>query len=418
MMNSLSQERKLRRCVFLFQVLALFLVMIYDADVLTSNRLYFAGLLVGLTYLANLVVRRFMKGEPFLFIIATFLLSIGTIMIFRLDDASGFKQIVWILAGFAMFFLSYFAMKVLRRLDRPVFLYFGLAVVLFLATAVLGVTINGARNWIIIGPISIQPTEISKILLIFFISSYYAQKERYENIAFRGKPIGQYLLLGCVYLLIALGVLQRDLGTVMIFAAVFLALQYMYEPNRKMILLNVGLMVAGGLMATLLFSHIRVRITTWINPWEHIDDIGYQITQSLFAVASGGFLGTGIGLGMPQTIPLAESDFIFAAICEEMGILTGMGLIMLFLLLVYRSYKIAFGQKSMFHRSLAIGLSTMFAAQSFIIFAGVLKVIPLTGITIPFVSYGGSSMLASFMALGILQYLSENKEKKGIAHGK
>ncbi len=416
MMTSLSHERTLRRCVFLFQVLALFLVMIYDANALSSNRIYFAALLVGLTYLANLIVRRFMKGERFLFIIATFMLSIGTIMIFRLDDAAGFKQIVWILAGFGVFFLSYFAMKYIPKLEKPTFFYFGAAVVLFVATALFGVTINGARNWIIIGPISVQPTEITKILMVFFISSYYAKYEKYKGTRLRGKPVGQFLLLACVYVLIALAVLQRDLGTVMILAAIFLALQYMYEPNRKMILLNLGLMIVGGLVATLLFSHIRVRITTWINPWDHIDDIGYQITQSLFAVASGGFLGTGIGLGMPQTIPLAESDFIFAAICEEMGILTGMGLIMLFLILVYRSYKIAFHQKSLFARSVAIGLSTMFAAQSFIIFAGVLKVIPLTGITIPFVSYGGSSMLASFMALGILQYLSEHKEKR--SHGK
>jgi len=154
-----------------------------------------------------------------------------------------------------------------------------------------------------------------------------------------------------------------------------------------------------------------VRLSTWINPWEYIDTIGYQITQSLFAIASGGFLGTGIGLGMPQTIPLAESDFIFAAICEEMGILTGMGIIMLFLLLCYRSYKIAFRQTDFFSRAVAIGLATMFAAQSMIIFGGVLKLIPLTGITIPFVSYGGSSMLASFIALGILQCLSEERER-------
>lgn len=404
-------ERSLRRSVFLFQVLALFLVILYDSEMITPNRLYFALLLVGVTYAANLVVRKFLRGEPYLFIIATFLLSIGTIMIFRLDTGSGFRQIVWILAGFAVYFLSYLATRFIPKLDQLTFVYFGLAVLLFLATLVIGVDINGARNWIIIGPISIQPTEISKILLVLFIASYYSRYDAFKDLQFRNLPAGKFLLLGCVYLLMAMAVLQRDLGTVLVFAAIFLALQYIYEPERKTILVNLLLMAGGGGLATLLFSHIRVRISTWINPWEYIDTIGYQITQSLFAIASGGFLGTGIGLGMPQTIPLAESDFIFAAICEEMGILTGMGIIMLFLLLCYRSYKIAFGQKKFFNRATAIGLSTMFAAQSMIIFGGVLKVIPLTGITIPFVSYGGSSMLASFIALGILQYLSEDMER-------
>lgn len=404
-------ERSLRRSVFLFQVLALFLVIVYDSEMLTPNRLYFALLLVGVTYLANLVVRRFLHGEPYLFIIATFLLSIGTIMIFRLDSGSGFRQIVWILAGFAVYFISYLAMRLIPKLDRLTFLYFGLSVLLFLATLVVGVDINGARNWIVVGPISIQPTELSKILLVLFIASFYTHYDRYKSLRFRSIPAGKLLMMGCVYLLMGLAVLQRDLGTVLVFAAIFLALQYIYEPERKMILLNLLLMIGGGAMATLLFSHVRVRLQTWINPWEYIDTIGYQITQSLFAIASGGFVGTGIGLGMPQTIPLAESDFIFAAICEEMGILTGMGIIMLFLLLCYRSYKIAFGQKNFFSRATAIGLATMFAAQSMIIFGGVLKLIPLTGITIPFVSYGGSSMLASFIALGILQYLSEDMER-------
>ncbi len=415
MNNKRMAERSLRRSVLLFQVLALFLIIIYDRDVMNSNRLYFAALLVGVTYIANLVVRKFFKGEPYLFIIATFLLSIGTIMIFRLDDGSGFRQIVWILAGFAVFFLSYFAMKVIPKLDRIPFVYFGLAMLLFLATLAIGRDINGARNWIFVGPISIQPTELSKILLVLFISSYYTQRKKYEKLQFRGFPVGKFLLLGCVYILIALAVLQRDLGTVMIFAVTYLALQYIYEPERRMILYNFGLMFLGGGMATLLFSHIRVRITTWINPWATIDSTGYQITQALFAIASGGFFGSGIGLGMPQSIPLAETDFIFAAICEEMGIFTGIGIIMLLLLFVYRGYKIAFRQTVPFYRMTAIGLSTMFAAQSLIILGGVLKLIPLTGITIPFVSYGGSSMLASFIALGILQYLS--KERKGIVNG-
>lgn len=408
-------ERTLRRLVLLFQVLALFLILIYDVEVMTSDRVYFAAILVLITYFANFLVRKLSPGEPYLFIIATFLLSIGTIMIFRLDPSMGFKQIVWILVGFLCFWISNLAVRFIPRLDRFTMVYFGLAVLLFVGTLAIGDTINGARNWISIGPISMQPTELSKILLIFFIASYYQNRERYEGLHWGNFPIGRWLLLGMVYVLIAFSVLQKDLGTVMIFAIVFLALQYTYEEDKRMLFMNMVLMVTGGGLATLLFSHIRVRLVTWINPWDYLDGIGYQITQSLFAIASGGFFGSGIGLGMPQSIPLPETDFIFAAICEEMGIFTGMGILMLFLLLVYRGYKIALRQESTFRRALAIGLSTMYAAQSLIIVAGVLKLIPLTGITIPFVSYGGSSMLASFIALGILQRLSQ--PEKRVANG-
>ena len=153
---------------------------------------------------------------------------------------------------------------------------------------------------------------------------------------------------------------------------------------------------------------MRVRIQTWLDPWKYIDDKGYQITQSLFAISEGGFFGKGLGLGHPQFIPLAYNDFIFAAICEELGIFTGIGIIMLFLILVYRGFKIGIGQTNTFYRILALGISTLFGIQSFIILGGVLKVIPLTGITLPFIAYGGTSILSSFTALGILQAASED----------
>ena len=153
---------------------------------------------------------------------------------------------------------------------------------------------------------------------------------------------------------------------------------------------------------------MQIRFEAWIDPWKYIDTRGYQITQSLFAIASGGFFGTGIGLGHPDFIPEVHTDFIFSAICEEMGIFTGMAIIMLFMILVYRGFKIAINQGNKFFRIVALGISILFGIQSFIILGGVLNVIPLTGITIPFVSYGGSSILSSFIALGILQVASED----------
>lgn len=153
---------------------------------------------------------------------------------------------------------------------------------------------------------------------------------------------------------------------------------------------------------------MKIRVITWLNPWGYIDGKGYQITQSLFAISEGGFFGTGLGLGHPYFIPHADTDFIFSAICEEMGLFTGIGIIMLFLILVYRGFKIALRQGNKFYRILALGISVLFGIQSFVILGGVLKVIPLTGITLPFISYGGSSILSSFIALGILQVASED----------
>ena len=150
---------------------------------------------------------------------------------------------------------------------------------------------------------------------------------------------------------------------------------------------------------------------TWLNPWQLIDNKGYQITQSLFAIANGGFFGTGVGLGHPDFIPEVHTDFIFSAICEEMGIFTGIAVMMLFLILVYRGFKIAFSQEDKFFKIVAFGISSLFGFQAFIIFGGVIKMIPLTGITLPFISYGGSSMIASFIGLGILQVASEELDR-------
>ena len=198
------------------------------------------------------------------------------------------------------------------------------------------------------------------------------------------------------------------MGTVVIFYGLFLCLQFIYEEDRRLIFLNIGLFLISAAFGLYLFDHVKIRVLTWIDPWKYIDNKGYQITQSLFAIASGGFFGTGIGLGHPDFIPEVHTDFIFSAICEEMGIFTGMGVIMLFLILVYRGFKIAINQEDQFYRIVALGISILFGIQTFIIIGGVTKLIPLTGITIPFVSYGGTSILSSFISLAILQVASEN----------
>lgn len=283
------------------------------------------------------------------------------------------------------------------------YFYAGISYLLFIATFLLGSRINGAKNWIRLGKnFAFQPSELIKIAFVFLIAAYYKNREKFEKDIFK-----KYSLHFFFYTFLGFLFLQKDLGTVLVFSGVFIFAQYMYEPHRKYILINLLVLSFGAILGYILFKHVKVRVKIWLDPFKYADGMGYQIIQGFYAIASGGFFGKGLGLGRPDYIPFAESDYIFASICEEMGILMGMGVVMLFLILTYRGLKTSMEQHNKFYKYVAFCLSLIFAFQSLIMFGGILKLIPLTGITIPFVSYGGSSILSSFIALGILQYASE-----------
>lgn len=392
-----------RRLLFLYEILALSLLFVYQKDSLDQYIITIGIGLVLVVYISNYLLLKISKGDNYIFLIATMLMSIGIIMIYRINPEAGVRQLMWLSLGILFFYISYFIVRYIKGLENLTYLYIGIAYSLFIITFALGQRTYGAINWISIAGLSFQPAEITKLVLIFILACYYSQYEKFKEIKY-----SSYILMAIVYSFIGLLFLQRDLGMAAIFYGIFLVLQFIYEKDRKLILLNIGLMLAGAIIAYFAFSHVRVRVETWIDPWRYIDDKGYQITQSLFAIAEGGFFGKGLGLGHPQFIPLAYNDFIFAAICEELGVFTGIGIIMLFLILVYRGFKIAIGQTNTFYRILALGISTLFGVQSFVILGGVLKVIPLTGITLPFVAYGGTSILSSFIALGVLQAASED----------
>lgn len=403
MFNKRIKVTQPRNLLFLFEALSLFLLFIYQWDSIERSTYITAIGLVLIIYISNFLLLKISDGDHYIFLIVTMLLSIGLIMIYRIDANLGVKQLLWLTLGILVFYVSYFTLKYIKGWQNWGVLYLGGSYLLFLLTFVLGSRIKGAINWIRIAGFTFQPAEITKLLLIFLIAAYYSNLEKYKNIKY-----SNYYLLVIVYSFIALLFLQRDLGMSVLFYVIYLSLQYIYEEDRKLILFNIGLFIAGGLIGYIIFDHVKIRVITWLNPWPYIDSKGYQITQSLFAIAEGGFFGTGLGLGHPYFIPHADTDFIFSAICEEMGLFTGIGVIMLFLILVYRGFKIALRQNNKFYRILALGISVLFGIQSFVILGGVLKVIPLTGITLPFISYGGSSIISSFIALGILQVASED----------
>lgn len=405
MLSRTLSGRTPRRLLFIYEILALSLLFVYQRDNLDRYILATGIGLIFLVYISNYILLKISKGDHYIFLIATMLMSIGIIMIYRINPESGIRQLMWLSLGILFFYITYFIGRYFKKLDKLLYLYIGLAYFLFLITFLLGQRTYGAINWIRIGGISFQPAEMTKLILIFILACYYSQYEKFKEIKY-----SSYILMALVFSFIGLLFLQRDLGMAIIFYGIFAILQFIYEENRKLILLNIALIIIGSFIAYYIFSHVRVRVDIWIDPWRYIDDKGYQITQSLFAIAEGGFFGKGLGLGHPHFIPLAYNDFIFAAICEELGIFTGIGIIMLFLLLVYRGFKIGISQSNMFYKILALGISSLFGIQSFVILGGVLKVIPLTGITLPFVAYGGSSILSSFMALGILQVASEDMD--------
>jgi cell division protein FtsW (lipid II flippase) len=409
MLRKTTSAKVPRNLLFLFEILALLLLFVYQKDELDKFTFITGIGLILVIYISNYILLKVSAGDNYIFLIVTMLISIGIIMIYRIDPGLGLRQLIWISLSILIFFLTYFILKKIRGWENWIKLYAIGSYTLFLLTFILGSRTKGAINWIRIGRFGFQPAEIIKLLLIFLISAYYANFRKFKE-----KKYSSYYLMLVVYSFIGLLFLQKDLGTALIFYLIFIALQYIYEEDRKLILYNIVLFSIGGILGYFMFNHVRIRFETWIDPWKYIDRQGYQITQSLFAIAEGGFFGSGLGLGYPDFIPEVHTDFIFSAICEEMGIFTGIGIIMLFLILVYRGFKIAMNQENQFFKVAALGISILFGIQSFIIFGGVLKMIPLTGITIPFVSYGGTSMLSSFIALGILQVASEELDMEEI----
>lgn len=407
MNNSRIRPYRLRNLILIFQLLTLVLMIFYNGKNMTSQQIVVGFALIGLIFVSNILLRVISKGDGYIFPLASLLFSIGFVMIYRLDPALGERHVLWFAISLMAFYFIYFLMGFMKYFEDKAWIFLGICVVLFAMTIVFGKNIHGARNWIQIGSHSFQPSEITKISFIFLLASYYKNEKKYEQIQLKKIPIGKYILFMIVYFFIALFFLQKDLGSAVIFFGIYFVILFIYDSHRMLLLWNFLFITLGGVSGYYLFDHVKIRIATWINPWKYMDGIGYQITQSLFGIASGGFFGTGIGLGRPDFIPVAESDFIFAAICEELGIFAGIAVIMLFMILIYRGFKIALQQRVTFYNIVAIGISAMFAGQSLIMFGGVMKLIPLTGITIPFVSYGGSSLLSSFIALSVLQFASE-----------
>ena len=402
-----------RDILLIFEVLAIILVFYtYEGD-LGRQLLFLTGGLVFVIYISNFILGKITTGDNYIFLIISLLLTIGVVTIFRIKPAIGIRQLQWAFIGVLLFYATYFVVRIFPNLERYGSLALIISVLLFLSTLIFGKAEGGAKNWLKFGSIGFQPTEFIKILLMFILGSFYTNYEKYKKY-----PYASYIIMAIIYFFVLMLFIQRDLGTAVMFMAMYMSVQFVYDPDIKAVLINIVLLVLGAIAGYFLFSHVRVRFDLWLDPWKDVYTSGRQIVQSLFAIAEGGFFGVGIGFGHPELIPVSVSDFIFPVICEEMGLFAGFAIILLYILLVYRGIKIALEQEYKFYRILAISATVMISIQAFLNIGGVTKLIPMTGITLPCMSYGGSSILSSFIALGILQVASEDLSWKYERDGK
>src|SRR5215217_2207966 len=391
---------------------------------------YYAGTLFGL----YLVVRLLLPyADALLLAIVTLLTGVGLVLIYRLtSELEGVEnlaltQAVWILVGsgtllfVVLFFRDYhklFAYKYLLALAA-----LGMIALTFTP---LGFEVNGARLWVAVGPVNVQPSEFARIALVVFFAGYLAEKRdpwAATSRSLMGVQLPPLKYFGPVALVwaVSLGLLifEKDLGSSLLFFAVPLLMLYVATGRIAYVILGGVLFVAGSLVTLRLFSHVRARVVSWLDPWSAPHGSGFQITQSLFNIADGGLTGAGLGKGFSQTIPEVETDFVFSTAASELGLLGATALLLAFLVFVYRGIKIALLAEDDASKLLAFGLTAMFAMQTLIIVGGVTKAIPLTGITLPFVSYGGSSVLGNFILTALLLLVSERagrREVEGLAY--
>ncbi|MFN8034731.1 MAG: FtsW/RodA/SpoVE family cell cycle protein [Acidimicrobiia bacterium] len=376
------------------------------------------AIMAALMLVAHLAVRHFVpRADGTLLPLVALLTGIGFVTISRLDKHLARVQATWVAVGVLAFVLTLALVRRVRVLERYryTFMILGLgALFLPLAPAPIGQELFGARLWVRVGPIQVQPSEASKVFLVIFAAAYLADKQEVlaEGTLRMGGvrlPHPKHLgpLLFAWGTTITLMVVQKDLGSSLLFFAIFTAMLYM-ATGRKIFLVGGGIVfIASATLAYHLFEHVRVRVSTWADPWSVASGKGYQLVQSLFAFGTGGFAGTGLGLGSPDKIPVVARDFIFAAIAEELGLLGTVAVILAFLLLVGSGFRIAVESDRAFSKLFAAGLTTIIGVQTFIIVAGVTRVIPLTGITLPFVAYGGSSLVMNFVILALLLRMSD-----------
>jgi cell division protein FtsW (lipid II flippase) len=374
--------------------------------------LLFAGVAVA----GWLAIRRLATpADPALYPVAVLLGGLGLAMLFRLMDERGRidiarDQAVWLLIGLACFVVTLWLIRDIRQLDAYTYTIGLAGIVLLLLPIVprVGYEINGARLWVNLGFIQFQPAEVGRILIVIFLASYLSQRQELLAAGVgrfglpRIKDLGPLLLAWGASLAVLL--LERDVGASLLLFGVFVVMIWVATGRAGYLLLGIVLFAIAAYIGWLALPHIQERVVIWFHALDpkNVNGIGYQLAQGWFAFASGGMVGTGLGQGSPTLIPYVGSDFILAAFGEELGMLGVASILLCYLVLIGRGLRVGIERTDAFGKLLAVGLTTVIGLQVFTIAAGVLRLIPLTGVPLPLVSYGGTSRVASFVTLALL----------------
>jgi cell division protein FtsW (lipid II flippase) len=387
----------------------------------------YAVALFALFGVAHLAIRRWAPyADPVLLPVVAGLLAVGTAMIYRLDLATADHspsdaplQLVWITIGVGLFVALLALLPDHRVLARYGYTCGLAGIVLLLLPSLLPARfseVNGAKVWILLFGFSFQPSEIAKLLLMVFFASYLVAKRPVLSVVTRSigplefpraRDLGPVLIAWLASMLVL--VRESDLGSALLFFGIFVVMLYIATERVSWLLIGFVLFAGGAYVSYLSFPHVQQRVNIWLHAFHGTNPNGssYQLVQGLFGFATGGVLGTGLGRGQPQTVPFARTDFIFAAIGEELGLVGVMAVLVLFGLLVARGLRTAVGVRDSFGKLLAGGLAASMALQVFVVVGGVMRVIPLTGLTLPFLSYGGSSVVSNFVLVAMLIRISD-----------
>ena len=366
---------------------------------------------------AHICMRRLApQADALILPLAAVLNAIGLAAVYRLSpEEFGPTQVSWTIVGLVCFVVTLVVIKDVQVLARYKYLLGFAGMALLLLPVVAGREINGAKLWIVIGSFSFQPGELAKICLVIFFAAYLAERKELLALATRRvlglhvpdlKHFGPLLVMWGMSL--AVMFYEKDLGSSLLFFSIFLVMLYIATARVVYAAFGTLLFMGGAYIGYQQFSHVQERVEAWLHVFDPkiVQHQGYQLAQSLFALATGGLFGTGLGRGRPGLIPAAHTDFIFSAVGEELGLLGTAAILVCFLLVVARGLRIALAQRSDFGQLLAAGLITSFGIQTFIILGGITRLLPLTGITLPFMSYGGSSLISNFILIAILIRMS------------
>ncbi len=391
--------------IMLFQFSACILLVVQHI-----GELQWAAWAAGLSILLPLsafllvwVIAPRLSADLMLTMLMQFLCGLGVVLLFSLDPERGLRQFFLMLGGYAMFAVCTLAVQWIKDWRLPSGIMLPVGVALLILPILFGRETNGAKNWIEIPYISsFQPSELVKIFLILSLAECFSTPRGFMG-----------MLPGLLFAALCLGalMLQKDLGTALMYYLVTLLMFYSASSNLPVTLLGGLGGVGAAVMGYEMFAHVKTRVAIWQNPWSDALGKGYQLVQALTAIASGGLFGVGFGLGKPRVIPAYSTDFIFAVLCEQFGILFGLGVLALYAIIVLRGFGVAVRARTPFLSLTALGVSLLIGLQTFVIIGGVIKLIPLTGITLPFLSYGGTSLVSCMGLVGLLCGVSARGEK-------